>query len=535
MLSVTLIILVGFLFLTSCYSSCPMIYKTSPQETTTLYSINTHQLTTQNSLTLQSISGSISKELSSVLYISGDEQYDIWLDEIQQQTDVVVDETYYNEPSELIDYLLDTYVKLSIINGFVIYDNIDNEMSISHAVTYCSGSRGLFIVHSSQAETYINKYNLSIVFNAETDVLPESLQFSDNSIVFQQHSAQPYLVDYAIFSDSPYLTWNDPDRDSHLERLSNVSKSCAAAFGWVSDEGSYVSHLADYGVFVHASDWAKNIVPLRNVNIPIPSLPKVTEGTVLDDNSVHTVTFIMTDGDNLQWLLGSFLQESWYGYTNMSSTPMGFTMAPALSEISSVSMSHIYTQASNLTGMIASPTGLGYIYPEQLTDEDLTTYAIETSEYMSNTQMRLLNILAGNDDISDETLQRSSCPFLQYNDIDAVLYYTYGSGYAGGKGKSIKDPVSGKPIITARFSLWDDETDPTKSVMLGNDGMISALMEQKKDATSVEGYSLIPVHAWSHTTADVAYIIDELKSQDPGVEVVTPAVFFSRFTSHVIY
>lgn len=249
---------------------------------------------------------------------------------------------------------------------------------------------------------------------------------------------------------------------------------------------------------------------------------------------VHTVTFVLTDGDNLQWLLGSFLQESWYGAQERPTTNMGFTMSPALSEISPVSMSYIYSQATEFTTMVASPSGLGYIYPELLSEADLNTYANETSAYMSTTQMKLLNILAGNDDISDEILQRSSEPFLSYDNVEAVLYYTYGSGYAGGRGKAVRDKVTGKPIVTARFSLWGEGLDPDTSPMLGNDAMVAALMDQTKDLTSVDGYSLVAVHAWTHTTSDVAYIIKQLELQDSTVNVVTPEEFICRFNDNVV-
>lgn len=518
-------------------AACPMVYKTSPQTLTTLFTVDDSKLSTSESITLQSLAGSIAKDVSPILYRTGDFQYETWLNEIKIKTTISINDTFTDKPSGLIDHLLDTYSS-ELITGLVTYANVSDDVSLSRAITYCSGSRGLMAVLSTEAVMYSDKYHLPVIFDAEHETLPDSLQFSENSIVFQQPNAQPFLIEYAVFTDSPYLTWNDASRDSHLSRLSDSSASCAAAYGWVSDEGSYVSHLADYGVFAHASDWARNMVSLSNIHVPIPSLAKVpthvkTENKKADD--VHTVAFVMTDGDNLQWLLGSFLQDSWYGSPVMPTTSIGFTMSPALKDLSSISLSYIYNEASNLTDMVASPSGLGYVYPELLSTEELNSYANSTSAYMADTQMKILNILAGNDIISDQTLQSSSSSFLQHANIDAVFYYTYGSGYAGGNGKCIVDATTGKPIITARFSLWGEGTNATSSPMLGNDAMIAALKEQVKDVTSVDGYSLIPVHAWTHTTADVAYIIEELKSQDPNVKVVTPTVFLSRFTENVIF
>lgn len=517
-------------------AACPMTYTTSPEVPTTLYSINVHLLSISQSITIQSLSGSIAKAASPVVYFTGDSQYDMWLRDISEQTDIGVNDTFVDDPDSLIDFLFTTYAasSSSVITSMITYTNIDDADSVSQAVTFAAGSTGAVIVLEGEADEYTVKYNIPVVYDTR-DPLPVDLSFSDNSIVFQQADAQPFLLDYAVFSSSPYLTWSDPARDDHLARLRDSSTTCAAAYGWVSDEGSYVSHLAEYGVFVHASDWAQDMVPLSNIQVAIPPLPAAAHDSsnVEDDSSVHTVTFVMTDGDNLQWLLGGFMQESWFGAADRPSTNMGFTMSPALAAISSVSMSHIYAETTTCTTLITSPSGLGYIYPELLSSRDLGTYARETTESMARTQMKILNILAGNDNVSDETLQRSSGPFLRSESVDAVFYYTYGSGYAGGSGKALRDETTGKPVITARFSLWEEGSDPS-SPMLGNDAMIAALMEQVKDSSTAQGYSLIPVHAWSHTTADVAYIVEQLALKDPGVDVVTPAVFLNRFNERVV-
>jgi hypothetical protein len=34
-------------------------------------------------------------------------------------------------------------------------------------------------------------------------------------------------------------------------------------------------------------------------------------------------------------------------------------------------------------------------------------------------------------------------------------------------------------------------------------GVVDVLLNQSRDPTTLEGYSIIPVHAWSHTFSDV--------------------------------
>jgi hypothetical protein len=160
----------------------------------------------------------------------------------------------------------------------------------------------------------------------------------------------------------------------------------------------------------------------------------------------------MTDGDNLQWMLGSFLQSSWFGSSDLDSTAMGFTIAPSLKDIAPTALSHIYASASklNITSFVASPSGLGYIYPEHLNSDVLQVFADQTAAYMASTGMRLLNILAEGDNVADVIILKSCEPFLAHSNIDAVIYYTYGCGYACGSGKALF-ASNGKPIITARY------------------------------------------------------------------------------------
>ena len=47
-------------------------------------------------------------------------------------------------------------------------------------------------------------------------------------------------------------------------------------------------------------------------------------------------------------------------------------------------------------------------------------------------------------------------PYLERDSIDAVFYYTFGSGYSGMGGDTLWS--NGKPIIGGRYSLWGNGT-----------------------------------------------------------------------------
>jgi hypothetical protein len=517
-----------YFFSSNALASRPLIYPTSPNACTILYSLDEQALNSTDGVLMDSMAGAIAKFDSPVIYRTGDQHYNLWLDKVIG-SGVQLDESFQNKFIELVDHLLNVYKNK--LSGIAVYSNV-SDISLSHAITYCAGSTGVFAVPSASEEYYRTKYNLPVVFDARVENLTlETLNFSANIVTFQQDSAQLFLVDYAVFAGSPFLAWEDPLREVTLARLSKESKGCAASFGWVGDEGTYVSQLSQHGVWAHASDWAKNLVTLSNVHVevsPPSSAHKVSVSQ--NETAVHTVTFVLTDGDNLQWLLGSFFNSEWYGSADRSSTTMSFTLSPALLNLSSTVLSYLYQNSFSTNSFIASPSGVGYIYPELLSEDTLEQYVQQTLQAIKLLpNLRILNILAGGDDVSDEILLRSSSLFLADDQVDGVFYYTYGAGYAGGAGKAIWSE-NNKPIITARYSLWGEGTDPNLSPMLSNDGLIAALQEQVKDITSSDGYSVIPVHAWTHTVSDVNYILNNL---GPGIDVLTADQFLQRYREHV--
>ena len=73
--------------------------------------------------------------------------------------------------------------------------------------------------------------------------------------------------------------------------------------GWGPDEHTNVSIASSFGIDMIAADWSYNLSVLSSY----PSTPKTqnTNGKLLEEDGFHYITFIMSAGDNQQWLLGS--------------------------------------------------------------------------------------------------------------------------------------------------------------------------------------------------------------------------------------
>lgn len=96
----------------------------------------------------------------------------------------------------------------------------------------------------------------------------------------------------------------------YAQALLGRTSGVGACFGW-GPENEYVSTCNEAGLWVHASDYNKNLAALSNAPLtasrtPTADAEKETTGSA---DAVHTVAFVFTDGDNTQWTLG-LLQHS---------------------------------------------------------------------------------------------------------------------------------------------------------------------------------------------------------------------------------
>ena len=71
----------------------------------------------------------------------------------------------------------------------------------------------------------------------------------------------------------------------------------------------------------------------------------------------HTVTFLMTDGDNIQWLLSGFASgPAWFGSPDRGKVAMGWTISPALAELAPNVMGYIYDHAHAGADQVCGPS-----------------------------------------------------------------------------------------------------------------------------------------------------------------------------------
>lgn len=201
--------------------------------------------------------------------------------------------------------------------------------------------------------------------------------FLNRLVSFQPPSKSGNLAEYAVFGRMPTLEYVGDDGGPLAATVMADVEAAGpqgAAMGWGPEE-QYVSKLSSHAIYVHASDWSKDVSSLTNIGVhssvkldrPLAPRFRPVRGPPHDQAAaVHTVTFLMTDGDNIQWLLGPWATDArWFGSPHRGSVPMGWTVSPALIDLAPVVLSHAYGQATPNDSFVSGPSGVGYIYPDK--------------------------------------------------------------------------------------------------------------------------------------------------------------------------
>jgi len=502
----------------SPYPVCPWGLNSS----STVFLVNQSTLSVSDSFTASTLQGLVSRTSSpSIFRLDGDSDYDLWLAMTAHlfQSSMTVNSTFASNLSALISTFH------HIIEGYVLC-NLD--ASVSVALTVCANRAyiaftedNVHVAQSLQIPLAYDVCNQTIEWAISNfNATQKGSSFSRLITVLQDPSKFLYLGDFSIFAGAVNW-WSDDMHSALTKQILQSLRPISAVFGWGPDEFSFVDAASSVEAFVHASDWAINLDFLSNFHFPVThSLPFSMARTTPKDlsvnlmQSVHTVCFLMTDGDNLQWLLGGFAgHPEFWASPDRGKVNLGWTLSPALVELAPIVMKYLYETASDspdaMDGFVAAPSGVGYTYPDRLlTTEEVSRYAEFTSQYLNETGMRIVNIIGEN--YSPDV----AASFLARPEIDALLWYDY-SDYAALQGNI--SFVEGKPVIGGRYQLWS-------GVFYDVPGLIKQLLGATKNPHSPQGYSLVPVHVWSNNVTDVVTVAEALKAAG-GFQIATPSEF----------
>lgn len=347
-------------------------------------------------------------------------------------------------------------------------------------------------------------------------------------VAFEQpNQMAPKLVDYAVLCGA-YFNFYDGRSSAEHKAMYDFLDDNAVVFGYNNTLGEFdtVKSFSELNLQMIPSDHAYNISTLSG--FPLESLTqKRASDAATDAKDVHTVCFIMSDGDNMQWILNNFSTENkWYGSPLRGTFDIGWGVPPTSVDLIAPMASYLYDSMTERDEFIMQLSGLGYTFPSKWESESRQVMAAELADYMKRSDLRFAEILDDNgfkeESISDFTAQ---------DGIDGLFYIEY-SHYAARNGKVIW--TNGKPAVSARYRLWANNTDSSIETLA------TRINRASTDVTDEKAYSFVIVHAWSgmkngqlseggNTMDAIAALIEKF---DEDVEVVTPSEFMDRMIAN---
>ncbi len=274
-------------------------------------------------------------------------------------------------------------------------------------------------------------------------------------------------------------------------------------WNWV-DEGHHVSLASEYALFQTACNWSLNM-PATTAGSEYYDPKKIkalNPGDIDFDETDHAVTFIMSDGDNVQWLMGDFIRSKYYwGNPHHGEFPMGWTGCLAnLKQICPYVLDNLAETQPEQTGFVEFAGG--YYYPDifgaKRNGKDLLAkHARRISDYMKATGAKVFGFIC--QDLDSEGAKKAYKIFAEnIDDIYGMIAIQY-HPYEGGKGKIYwaenKDGVE-IPVVTAKYALWANSNTERKGTPARVARLINKAAEGAEKAGKKE-LSWVTVHAWS--------------------------------------
>lgn len=293
-------------------------------------------------------------------------------------------------------------------------------------------------------------------------------------------------INAALAQDSPIIGWGDAD----------------------DGENTFVGPSSDAGNFLVAADWARNTATLSSV--PARRLEQHDRRPLRARAGRHYVSFVVTDGDNLQWMTTTLpASTDWWANPRRGDVALGWGMPPSMLDLAPSALRWYYDEAhrgAHGDQFTVGPSGSGYFYPSRYPRAALLEHTKRLDRVMRRTDVDVVQILDF-DALATPGLWDS---YTRRRSVSGLIYLEY-SRYDREAGKTVWS--NGKPVTSARHMLWEGlEGADEASVM-------AAINAAPTDPRSVNSYSIVAVHAWSKTVDDVLTVVDGLAEH---VEVVCP-------------
>ena len=410
--------------------------------------------------------------------------------------------------------LVGRFKRRDIIKGYILYsaDRSDGKTSdhregMDQSVNIATSLAGILdaVVVAESLEAEAVAAGLTRLMDARDKTTSWCLEtYQDKfcrTMLCTQDPRISNVRDLAIAQQALVLFGSAEPMEAALKWLEPLSP----ILGWNGGDEFETTKLSSiYGHFQTATDWCMNLpVLMAGSERRQPAVKKTFDHQNINWNDHRsTISFIITDGDNVQWLQSSFFHgnNSYWNNPHRGKIPFGWSCCFAqLAQLCPVAMEYAWTTQTRNDHFIE--WGGGYYYPDHFgqarsnPDQLLARQAQRTWKFMRQTGTRILAFNVAQAE-SAEALKAYATIAEQTDDLSAILVFQYAPYEAGG-GKTfwVKDQRGVEiPVVTARYSIWENSNARPRS---GTPAKVAREIQTSAAGKPVRDDWAI-VHAWSY-------------------------------------
>ncbi len=437
--------------------------------------------------------------------------------------------------------LLTRYQEKSLVKGYVVYQaEVDHREATKtneslNVATTLAGLLDAVPVEES-LEGRIQACGLSRLADGRSLTLAEAFDRyrgqCDSNAVYLLNPRLPNMRDLAV-AHRGFVGYGT---NGTTRMLFDWTVPLAPVIGWgQGDEFKHTAPVSRSGHFHTVSDCAQNI-PFLSAGAGSyrpRHLPAFDPKSIDRTDKRPCVAFMMSDGDNLGYMMAGFWSKSFWGHPAHGQFPMGFSAALGdLAQTMPVVLDRLVETKPPRTSVIQF-TG-GYFYPDLFAADRtnrwnlLREHSRRINTQMQRTGATIMCCIMDKSD-SPEAQQALRIFAEEINPLLGIMIMEY-APYHGGGGKVhwVPDGRGGEvPAVTARYCMWAGMNKK------GAGGPAEVARQANEDAATDgdNGVSWVAVHAWSqhldpvtgrkeHGLGPLARCVESL---DPAkVHVVSP-------------
>ena len=299
--------------------------------------------------------------------------------------------------------------------------------------------------------------------------------------------------------------YNDSSRGDNFETFAEVLAWLAPnapVYGWDQgiDENRIAETISKYGKHSVPYDWGYN-TSMTSVNYAarqdFPNAKTLNPKEIDYTLDKRFVSFYLTDGDNVQWMMGGF--DRWYDHPK--SNEVGMTYGIAVANTAMIGPAQLKVlfgkQPANVSVFERGSYFFGDIYGELTASrtETVKKLAAFQAQQMNRHGVKLLGVVSRHD-VDSEKSKMYFEEFIKANDqLEGIIAIQY-SPYADGQGRVFWFKNSKGwdiPVVCTRYSVWN-----TGSSNHAYEGTPKFVADKLKANTGLnKKFSSICVHCWS--------------------------------------